>query len=86
VDPKRDAEGLLGLALGGGEVAEHSEVPGMEVEGGEALGELPVRVGAQLGQQEAGAAAQVPRRGCLRAGGVSGHRADDTAPLELFVI
>ena len=32
VDPKCGAEGLLGLALGGGEVAEHSEVPGMEVE------------------------------------------------------
>jgi hypothetical protein len=34
MDPKRDAEGLLGLALGGAEVAEHPEVSGVEVESG----------------------------------------------------
>ena len=75
VDPERDAEGLLGLALGGGEVAEHPEVAGVEVESGEALGEAPMRVGAQLRQQEAGATAQLMRRGCLHAGGIAGHLA-----------
>jgi len=46
VDPQRDAESLLGLAFGDGEVAEHSEVPRVEVEGGEALGEAPMPMGA----------------------------------------
>ena len=86
VDPQRVAERLLGLALGGGEVAEHPEVPGVEVESGEAFGELPMRVGAQLGQQEADAPAQAPRRGRLRAGRLSGHPADNTAPGELFLL
>jgi hypothetical protein len=45
----------------------------MEVESAEALGELAMRVGAELRQQEAEAPAQSPRRGCLRAGAISGH-------------
>ena len=73
VDPQGVAERLLGMALGGGEVAEHSEVPGMELESGEAFRELPMRVSAQLRQQEAETLAQPPRRGRLHAGGVSGH-------------
>ena len=73
MDPQRVAERLLGLALGGGEVAEHSEVPGVEVESGEAFGKLPMRVRAELGEQKAGAPAQAPRRGRLRAGRFSGH-------------
>ena len=77
VDPKRNAEGLLGLALGGGEVAEHPEVPRMEVEFGQALGEAPVRVCAELDQQEPGTTAQRV---------IARHRPDDTAPLELFLI
>jgi len=75
VDPKRGAEGLLGLAFGGREVAEHSEVPGMEVESGQALGEAPMRMGAELREQETGTPAQLPRRGCVHAGGISGHLA-----------
>ena len=86
VDPERVAERLLGLALGGGEVAEHSEVPGVEVESREAFGKLPMRVGAELGQQKAGAPAQAPRRGRLRAGRFSGHAADGTALGELFLL
>ena len=86
VDPECVAERLLGLALGGGEVAEHSEVPGVEVESGEAFGELPMRVGAQLGQQEAGAPAQAAGRGRRRSGRFSGHVCDDTAPDELFLL
>lgn len=86
VDPQRVAERLLGLPLGGGEVAEHSEVPRVEVESGEAFGELPMRVGAELGQQEADAPAQSPGRGRLRAGRFSGHPADNTAPGELFLL
>jgi hypothetical protein len=86
VDPERIAESLLGLALGRGEVAEHSEVPRMQVESGQALGEAPVRVGAELYQEEAGSAAQFPGRGCLRAGGIAGHRADDITSLELFML
>ena len=61
MDPERDAEGLLGLALGRAEVAEHPEVAGMEVELGQAIGEAPMRVGAQLHQEEPGTAAQRPR-------------------------
>ena len=53
VDTQRVAERLLGPALGGTEVAQHPEVPGVKVESGEALGEQPMREGAQLGQQEA---------------------------------
>jgi hypothetical protein len=78
VDPQRDAQCLLGLALGGSEVAEHPEVPRVEVERGEAFGEAPVLVGTQLHQQKARAPAQPPRRGRLQAGGISGHRADGT--------
>src|SRR3954454_19684235 len=74
MDPKRDAEGLLGLALGDAEVAEHPEVAGMEVEFGQAVGEAPMRVGAQLHEQEPGTAAQRSRRGCLGAGGSARHR------------
>ena len=73
VDPEGGAEGLLGLALGGGEVAEHPEVSRMQIAGGEALGEAPVLVGAQLYQQKAGTLAQPPRRGRLLAGGIFGH-------------
>ena len=58
----------------------------MEVESGEALGEAPMRVGPQLRQQEADTSAQAPRRGRLHAGGISGHLADDTARLELFLL
>ena len=86
VDPQRSAQCLLGLALGGGEVAEHSEVPGVEVESGEALGEAPMRVGAQLNEQEPDAPAQFPRWGHGRAAGISGHPGNSTAPLELFMI
>ena len=73
VDPQRAAQGLLGLALVGGEVAEHPEVPRVEAEGGEALGEAPVPLGAQLHQQEAGAAAQL-RAGAACALVGLGHR------------
>lgn len=52
------AERLLGLALVGSEVAEHAEVPRMEVEGCEALGEAAMPLGARLQQQEAGTAAR----------------------------
>jgi hypothetical protein len=86
VDPQRTAQCLLGLALVDGELAEHPEVPRVEVEVGKALGEAPMPMGAQLHQQEAGTPAQPPRRGCLNAGGVSGHAADGTAPLELFLL
>ena len=86
VDPQRSAQCLLGLALVCGEVAEHPEVARVEVEGGEALGKAPMPVRAQLHQQEAGTAAQPPRRGCLHAGGISGHPGDGIARLELFVI
>ena len=84
VNPERVAERLLGPALGGGEVAEHSEVPGVEVEPREAFGKLPVRVGAELGQQKADAAAQVPRRGRLCAGRFSGHLAMVPRPRNCF--
>ena len=73
VDPQRAAQCLLGLALVCGEVAEHPEVPGVKVERGEPLGEPPMPMGAQLHQEEAGTAAQPPRRGCL-AGVVSDTR------------
>jgi hypothetical protein len=56
----------------------------VEVEGGEALGETPMPVGAELHDQEAGTAAQPARRGCLHAAGISGHPADGTALVELF--
>jgi hypothetical protein len=42
-------------------VAEHPEVARMEVELGQAIGEAPMRVGAQLHQEEPGTAAQRPR-------------------------
>jgi hypothetical protein len=67
-------------------VAEHSEVPGVEVESREAFGKLSMRVGAELGEEKAGAPAQAPRRGRLRAGRFSGHPADSTALGELFLI
>ena len=86
VNPQREAEGLLGLALGGGEVAEHPEVPGMEAESGEALGELAMCVGTELYQEEATTAAQSPRRGRLRAGGISGHPPIIPPQAELFLI
>jgi hypothetical protein len=86
VDPQRSAQCLLGLALVSGEVAEHPEVARVEVEEGEALGEAPMPVRAQLHQQEAGTAAQRPRRGCLHAGAISGHPADSTARRELFML
>jgi hypothetical protein len=86
VDPERDAEGLLGLALGGREVAEHAEVPGVEVDFGEALGEASMRVSPQLHEQEAGTAAQFSRRSRPRAGMIVGHRVEHTAPGELFMI
>jgi hypothetical protein len=86
VDSERDAEGLLGLALGGGEVAEHAEVSRVKAEAGEALGEAPMRVGAELRQQEAGTAAQSPRRGGLHGAWVCGHPADGIARVELFML
>ena len=52
VDSQRVAERLLRPALGGGEVAQHPEVPGMEAESLEAIGEFPMGVGAELDQQE----------------------------------
>jgi len=67
-------------------VAEHPEVPGVEVESSEALGELSMCVGAELDQQEAETPAQVPRRGRLRVGRISGHVADLTALSKLFLI
>jgi catechol 2,3-dioxygenase-like lactoylglutathione lyase family enzyme len=57
-------------------VAEHPEVPGVKAEAGETLGEAPMRMGAQLRQQEAGTTAQLPRRGCLLAGAIFRHGAD----------
>ena len=76
VDPQRPAQRLLGLALGGGQVAEHSAVSGVKAVSGEALCESPMRVGAQLRQQEAGTTAQLPRRACVFAGAVYRHGAD----------
>jgi hypothetical protein len=61
-------------------------MPGVEIESLEAFGKLPMRVGAELGQQKAGAPAQAPRRGRLRTGRFSGHPADSTAREELFLI
>jgi hypothetical protein len=86
VDPQRSAQCLLGLAVVCGEVAEHPEVARVEVEEGEALGEAPMPMRTQLHEQEAGTAAQRPRRGSLRAGGISGHRVDSTALPKLFMI
>ncbi len=86
VDAQRVAERLLGPALGGGEVAQHSEVPGVELESGEAFGEQPMRVGAQLGQAGSRGAGLIPaprtpaRWVILRAPG------DSTAARELFLI
>ncbi len=73
VDSQRSAQCLLGLALVCGEVTEHPEVAGVEVEEGEALGEAPMPVRAQLHEQEAGTAAQPSRRGRLHGGGILGH-------------
>jgi hypothetical protein len=86
VDPQRPAQRLLGLALGGGQVAEHPEVAGMKAEPGEALGEAPMRMGAQLRQQEAGTTTQLPRRGCLLAGAIFGHGPMITSWAELFLL
>ena len=86
VNPQRVAEGLLGLTLGGCEVAQHPEVPRMEVEAGEQLGEAPMRVGAQLDQQEGGTPAQPVGRGCLLSGGIALHLAEGTAHVELFML
>ena len=61
----------------GGEVAEHPEVPRVKAEAGETLREAPMRVGAQLREQEAGAAAE---------SGICGHVGDSTAQRELFLI
>jgi hypothetical protein len=61
-------------------------VPGVEVESREVFGKLPMRVGAELGQQKAGASAQAPRWGSLRVGRFSGHPAQGTAPDELFLL
>jgi hypothetical protein len=38
-------------------VVEHPEVPRVEVEGGEALGETPMPMGTELRQQKAGTVA-----------------------------
>ena len=84
VDPQRDAQRLLGLTLGGGEVAEHPEVPRMEVDSGEALGEAPMRVGAELGEQEAETPAQFRRRGRRHLGGLFGHLAMIPRSLNCF--
>ena len=86
VNPQRVAEGLLGLTLGGGEVAQHPEVPRMEVEAGEQLGEASMRVGAQLDQQEGGTPAQAVGRGSLLSGGIALHLAEGTAQVELFML
>lgn len=75
MDPERDAEGLLGLALRHREVAKHPEVPRVKVQGREALGEAPVSVRSQLHQQETGSATQSPGRSSLDSGGVSSHDA-----------
>ncbi len=85
VDPQRGAQCLLGLALVYGELAEHPEVPRMEVKTGEALGEAPMPMGAQLHQEEARTAAQAARRGCLLARAFYGHAADRTGE-KLFMI
>ena len=63
VDPQRVAQRLLGLALGGGEVAEHSEVPGMEVEPGEALGEVADARECRAGPAESRRAGSGPAPG-----------------------
>ena len=60
-------------------MAEHPEVPGMEVESGQALGEALMCVGSQLRQQEAGPPAQPPAPGPPRAGGIAGTLCDGTA-------
>jgi hypothetical protein len=88
VDPQRATQCLLGLALVFGEVAEHPEVPGVEAERGEALGEAPMPMGTQLHQQEAGTAAQPRRRCCLclQADGISGHPGDGNVHRKLFMI
>lgn len=58
VNPKRDAEGLLGLALRCRQVAEHPEFPGMKVECGQALCEAPMGMRAQLRDQKPDTPAQ----------------------------
>ena len=79
VDAERAAQRLLGLALVDREVAEHPEVAGVQVEGGQALGEAPVALRAELHQQKAGTAAEPAVR-------VGLHRCESTAPKELFMI
>jgi hypothetical protein len=66
-------------------VAEHPEVARVKVERGEALGEAPMCVGAELGEQETGTAAQVARRGRVLAAEVASHARDGTGQ-ELFLI
>src|SRR5680860_1915980 len=61
------AEGLLGLTLVGSKLAEHPEVPWVEVERRETLGEASVSMSAELRQEESYAAAQSPRRVVPRA-------------------
>jgi hypothetical protein len=56
-------------------MAEHSEVPGVEVDLVQALGKAPVRVGAELRQQETRPAAEFPRRRATSAGGFAAHGA-----------
>jgi hypothetical protein len=57
----------------------------MEVKTGEALGEPPMPMSAQLHQEEARTAAQAARRGCLLARAFYGHAADRTGE-KLFMI
>jgi hypothetical protein len=58
-------------------MAEHAEVPRVQAADGEAVREAPVRVCAQLHEQEAGTAAQ---------SGICRHAGDGTALDELFLI
>jgi hypothetical protein len=73
VEAKRDAESLLRLAFARGKVAEHAELPGMQVMLGEALREAPMGVGAQLREEKADALAELPGRGRVDSGGIAGH-------------
>jgi hypothetical protein len=52
VQHERSAQCLLRLAFLDDDVAEHAEVPRVKAPRGKALGEAPMLVGAQLGQQE----------------------------------
>ncbi|GAA4794399.1 hypothetical protein GCM10023200_32950 [Actinomycetospora chlora] len=55
---QRGPERLLGPALVRGEQAEHPDVPRVQAEGRETVGEAPVPVRAELGHQEAGPAVE----------------------------